>query len=120
MPALCNLLLGTLYGPSCIAVRLRHGRVCTRDVLWYAGMAIPDKWIELLKEVKDEDWNMGGIVHMLMNRCGAAWRQAVLAAAAWIDQHRCWCVVCVWGAACLRPGDSRSAQWRTASATTRR
>jgi len=31
------------------------------------GMAIPDKWIKLLKEVKDEDWNMGNIVHMLIN-----------------------------------------------------
>lgn len=23
------------------------------------GMAIPDKWIQLLKEYKDEDWNIG-------------------------------------------------------------
>jgi hypothetical protein len=32
------------------------------------GMAIPDKWIELLKKFKDEDWNMGNIVHTLTNR----------------------------------------------------
>lgn len=27
------------------------------------GMAIPDKWIELLKENRDEDWDIGNIVH---------------------------------------------------------
>ncbi|XP_058788762.1 1,4-alpha-glucan-branching enzyme isoform X2 [Phymastichus coffea] len=32
------------------------------------GMAIPDKWIKLLKESKDEDWNMGDIVWTLTNR----------------------------------------------------
>lgn len=32
------------------------------------GMAIPDKWIELLKEKRDEDWDMGNIVHTLSNR----------------------------------------------------
>lgn len=32
------------------------------------AMAIPDKWIQLLKEYKDEDWNMGNIVFTLTNR----------------------------------------------------
>lgn len=32
------------------------------------GMALPDMWIKLLKEKKDEDWNMGHIVHTLTNR----------------------------------------------------
>ncbi|XP_033215036.1 1,4-alpha-glucan-branching enzyme isoform X2 [Belonocnema kinseyi] len=32
------------------------------------GMAIPDKWIKLLKEVKDEDWNMSDICWTLSNR----------------------------------------------------
>uniref|UniRef100_A0A4X2L618 1,4-alpha-glucan branching enzyme n=1 Tax=Vombatus ursinus TaxID=29139 RepID=A0A4X2L618_VOMUR len=32
------------------------------------AMAIPDKWIQILKEFKDEDWNMGNIVHTLINR----------------------------------------------------
>ncbi|XP_022906638.2 1,4-alpha-glucan-branching enzyme isoform X1 [Onthophagus taurus] len=32
------------------------------------AMAIPDKWIQLLKECKDEDWNIGNIVHTLTNR----------------------------------------------------
>jgi len=32
------------------------------------GMGIPDRWIQLLKEVKDENWNMGNIVWTLTNR----------------------------------------------------
>jgi len=32
------------------------------------GMGIPDKWIKLLKETKDEDWNIGDIVWTLTNR----------------------------------------------------
>lgn len=32
------------------------------------AMAIPDKWIELLKEHSDDSWNMGNIVHTLTNR----------------------------------------------------
>ena len=32
------------------------------------AMAIPDMWIKLLKEQKDEDWNIGNIVHTLSNR----------------------------------------------------
>ncbi|KAM7287785.1 1,4-alpha-glucan-branching enzyme [Ixodes scapularis] len=32
------------------------------------AMAVPDLWIKLLKEQKDEDWNMGHIVHTLTNR----------------------------------------------------
>lgn len=32
------------------------------------AMAIPDKWIELLKEFSDESWDIGNIVHTLTNR----------------------------------------------------
>lgn len=32
------------------------------------AMAIPDMWIEILEKVKDENWNMGHIVHTLTNR----------------------------------------------------
>ncbi|XP_033127003.1 1,4-alpha-glucan-branching enzyme-like, partial [Anneissia japonica] len=32
------------------------------------AMSIPDKWIKLLKEVKDEDWNVGDIIWTLINR----------------------------------------------------
>ncbi|KAF5284607.1 hypothetical protein FQA39_LY16965 [Lamprigera yunnana] len=32
------------------------------------AMAIPDKWIELLKKYSDDDWNMGNIIHTLSNR----------------------------------------------------
>ncbi|KAK9468816.1 glycoside hydrolase superfamily [Lipomyces arxii] len=32
------------------------------------AMAIPDMWIKLLKEVKDDDWDLGKIVYELTNR----------------------------------------------------
>jgi len=32
------------------------------------SMAVPDMWIKYLKELKDEEWNMGHIVHTLTNR----------------------------------------------------
>lgn len=32
------------------------------------AMAIPDMWIKLLKHTKDEDWDIGSIVHTLENR----------------------------------------------------
>ncbi len=32
------------------------------------GMAIPDKWIQLMKEFKDDEWDMGNIMHTLQNR----------------------------------------------------
>lgn len=31
-------------------------------------MAVPDKWIKLLKECKDEDWIMNDLVWTLINR----------------------------------------------------
>lgn len=47
------------------------------------GMAIPDKWIELLKECRDEDWNIGDIVHTLTNR---RWMENTVAYAESHDQ----------------------------------
>lgn len=32
------------------------------------AMAIPDKYIKLLKEYKDDDWDMGDLTHTLTNR----------------------------------------------------
>jgi 1,4-alpha-glucan branching enzyme len=32
------------------------------------SMYIPDMWIKLLKEVKDDDWNMGNLTYNLTNR----------------------------------------------------
>ena len=32
------------------------------------SMAIPDMWIKLLKHKKDDEWDMGNIVHTLINR----------------------------------------------------
>ena len=35
------------------------------------AMGVPDYWIKLLKEKKDEDWNLGDLYHTLLNRrCG--------------------------------------------------
>lgn len=47
------------------------------------GMAIPDKWIELLKECRDEDWDIGNIVHTLSNR---RWMESTVAYAESHDQ----------------------------------
>lgn len=46
-------------------------------------MAIPDKWIEILKGKRDEDWNIGNIVHTLTNR---RWKENTVAYAESHDQ----------------------------------
>merc|ERR1711892_400611 len=47
------------------------------------SMAIPDMWIKMVKEVKDEDWSMGNIVHTLTNR---RWMEKCIAYAESHDQ----------------------------------
>lgn len=47
------------------------------------GMAIPDKWVELLKEQKDDEWNIGNIIHTLSNR---RWGEKTIAYAESHDQ----------------------------------
>jgi 1,4-alpha-glucan branching enzyme len=47
------------------------------------AMAIPDMWIRLLKDQKDEEWNMGHIVHTLTNR---RWNEKTVAYAESHDQ----------------------------------
>ena len=47
------------------------------------AMAIPDVWIKLLKEQKDEDWNMSFLVHTLTNR---RWMEKCIAYAESHDQ----------------------------------
>ena len=47
------------------------------------AMAVPDMWIKLLKETRDEDWNMGNIVHTLTNR---RWNEKTIAYAESHDQ----------------------------------
>ncbi len=49
------------------------------------AMAIPDKWIKLLKEQKDEDWDMANLVHTLTNR---RWMEKAIAYAESHDQVR--------------------------------
>ena len=38
-------------------------------------MFMPDMWIKLLKETRDEYWNMGHITHSLTNR---RWKEKVV------------------------------------------
>lgn len=66
MPALCR---PTIHGGGGFDYRL--------------GMAIPDMWIKLLKEFKDDEWNMGHIVHTLTNR---RWQEGTVAYAESHDQ----------------------------------
>ena len=47
------------------------------------AMAVPDMWIKLLKGCRDEDWNMGHIVHTLTNR---RWNEGTIAYAESHDQ----------------------------------
>lgn len=47
------------------------------------AMAIPDQWIKLLKEISDDNWNMGNIVHTLTNR---RWMEKAVAYAESHDQ----------------------------------
>lgn len=47
------------------------------------GMAIPDKWIKLLKDTADDEWNMGNMVHTLTNR---RWMEKTVAYAESHDQ----------------------------------
>uniref|UniRef100_T1KL46 Uncharacterized protein n=1 Tax=Tetranychus urticae TaxID=32264 RepID=T1KL46_TETUR len=44
---------------------------------------IPDKWIELLKECSDEEWNIGNLVHTVSNR---RWKEKIIAYAESYDQ----------------------------------
>lgn len=47
------------------------------------GMAIPDKWIKILKECSDEEWNISNIIHTLVNR---RWMEKTIAYAESHDQ----------------------------------
>ncbi|XP_007901760.1 1,4-alpha-glucan-branching enzyme isoform X2 [Callorhinchus milii] len=73
---LSNHLLHSLY-PDCITIAEDVSGMPTlcRPISeggagfdYRLAMAIPDKWIQMLKELKDEDWNMGNIVFTLSNR----------------------------------------------------
>uniref|UniRef100_A0A3Q0R0T6 1,4-alpha-glucan branching enzyme n=1 Tax=Amphilophus citrinellus TaxID=61819 RepID=A0A3Q0R0T6_AMPCI len=73
---LANHILHALY-PDCITVaedvsgmpalcrKVEEGGL---GFDYRLAMAIPDKWIQILKELKDEDWNMGDIIYTLTNR----------------------------------------------------
>jgi len=80
----------TLWYTSCSLNDLVHGllpgaTVVAEGRLWYAhavspgprrgvgfdyrlAMAVPDRWIEYLKDRTDDQWSMGEIAHTLTNR----------------------------------------------------
>lgn len=71
-----NELLHSLY-PNCITVAEDVSgmpALCLPLSLGGVGfdyrlsMAVPDMWIKILKEVKDEDWDIGNICFTLVNR----------------------------------------------------
>ncbi|XP_030051980.1 1,4-alpha-glucan-branching enzyme [Microcaecilia unicolor] len=73
---LANHMIHTFY-PDCITIAEDVSGMPALCCLIEQGgagfdyrlaMAVPDKWIQILKELKDEDWNMGNIVHTLTNR----------------------------------------------------
>jgi 1,4-alpha-glucan branching enzyme len=45
------------------------------------AMSLPDKWIKLLKEVRDEDWEIGNLVFTLSNR---RWKESNIA---YVESH---------------------------------
>ncbi|XP_038839955.1 1,4-alpha-glucan-branching enzyme-like [Salvelinus namaycush] len=71
-----NHVLHTLY-PDCITIAEDVSgmpavcRAVSEGGLGFdyrLAMAIPDKWIQILKELADEAWDMGNIVYTLTNR----------------------------------------------------
>ena len=67
-------------------------------------MAIPDLWIKILKEVKDDDWSMSQIWWTLTNRrwvcmCACVCVCMYVCVCVCACVHVCMCVcVCEWGA----------------------
>ena len=59
---LCRLFLNMILG-TCISIS-----EAGLGFDYRLGMSIPDMWIKLLKETRDEDWDIGNIVHILENR----------------------------------------------------
>jgi len=89
--ALANRILHNMY-PNMITVAedvsgmptlCRPGSEGGGGFDYRLGMAIPDKWIEILKHKSDEDWNIGNIVHTLTNR---RWKEKTIAYAESHDQ----------------------------------
>ena len=64
------------------------------------AMAIPDKWIKLLKEVSDDDWNIDELGHTLTNRrIDDTWKivfvmLSLMTRHWWVIRHyRCGCLI---------------------------
>lgn len=88
---LANLMLHRLY-PDVITIAedVSGMPMLCRPVLelglgfdYRLGMALPDMWIALLKEKRDEDWSLGHVVHTLENR---RWKESTVSYAESHDQ----------------------------------
>ena len=64
MPTLCRPILEGGYGFD-----------------YRLNMSVPDKWIQMLKEVKDENWAMGNLIFTLTNR---RWNEKCIA---YVESH---------------------------------
>ena len=71
----CSGSLPSRFGPCTIPHLSTTGGHLSRPVSeggvgfdYRLQMAIADKWIEVLSELSDDQWNMGNIVHTLTNR----------------------------------------------------
>lgn len=88
---LANYTLHSLYPDSItIAEDVSGMPACCRPVEeagvgfdYRLGMAIPDKWIKLLKETSDDDWDMSDLVWTMINR---RWMEKTVAYAESHDQ----------------------------------
>ena len=88
---LVNHLLHSLSPPALTIAEDVSGMPTLGRPVWEGGvgfdfrlaMAVPDLWIKLLKERKDEDWSLAELVHTLTNR---RWQERAIAYAESHDQ----------------------------------
>lgn len=61
----CITVAEDVSGMPALGIKLALGGV---GFDYRLAMAVPDMWIKYLKEKRDEEWEMGHIVHTLTNR----------------------------------------------------
>ncbi len=88
---LANYMLHSCSPPALSIAEDVSGMPTLGRPVWEGGvgfdyrlaMAIPDKWIKMLKEQRDDEWNMGDLVFTLTNR---RWQEKAIAYAESHDQ----------------------------------
>ena len=61
----CITISEDVSGMPCMCRPINEGGL---GVDYRLNMSVPDYWIKLLKEVKDENWGIGNLVYTLINR----------------------------------------------------